>query len=93
MRAASPEEPALDPSLPSCRLSLSLGVLVHAKRFLLSWCFPSTCFSLTHFPPFSLGYIRSLRDGTSSRKPSLNFWAGSEPPQVSTAPVHLSVLQ
>ena len=93
MREASTEEPALDPSLPSSRLSLSLGVLVHAKHFLLSWCCPSFRFSLTHFPSFSPGYIGSLCDGTSSRKPSLNLWAGSVPPQVSMAPVFPSVLQ
>ena len=92
MREASTEEPALDLSLPSGRLSLSLGVLVHAKHFLLSWCFPSIRFSLTHFPPFSLGYIRLLCYGTSSRKPSLNLWAGSVLPQ-SMAPVFPSVLQ
>ena len=60
---------------------------------LLSCCCPSFRFSLTHFPSFSLGYIGSLCDGTSSRKPSLNCWVGSVPPQVSMAPVFPSVLQ
>ena len=60
---------------------------------LLSCCCPSFRFSLTHFPSFSLGYIGSLCDGTSSRKPSLNCWVGSVPPRVSMAPVFPSVLQ